>query len=212
MRPASDKEHDKGHDGHDVPQRRKAKPRRTATVYDAVAGRVGLNGFLTADQLKSQSVKPSAPEEVLLRRVDAPDQIAYDYYNADERLRPDQRLPDSDLLKDLHAYVSDFYDLTNKSGDTFDFRSLDETALLAMGILLEEACKESLGEAGDMVFTEPQSWDQQLPDSIESRHQVEGSVRPKQVQELESSSEDDEAHMLERQPRKRRRRHRSPEV
>lgn len=32
---------------------------------------------------------------------------------------------------------------------------MDETALLACGILLEEAAKELLGENGDMVFTEP---------------------------------------------------------
>ena len=31
---------------------------------------------------------------------------------------------------------------------------MDETALLAMGILLEEAAKEILGESGDLVFVE----------------------------------------------------------
>ena len=31
---------------------------------------------------------------------------------------------------------------------------MDETALLAMGILLEEAAKEILGDAGDLVFVE----------------------------------------------------------
>ena len=47
-----------------------------------------------------------------------------------------QRLPDSDLSKALHAYVSDFYAAI---GDGVDFVSLDETALLALGILVEEA-------------------------------------------------------------------------
>jgi hypothetical protein len=32
---------------------------------------------------------------------------------------------------------------------------MDETALLAFGILLEEAGREALGKAGDLVFTEP---------------------------------------------------------
>lgn len=31
---------------------------------------------------------------------------------------------------------------------------MDETALLAMAILLEEVAKESLGETGDLVFVE----------------------------------------------------------
>jgi hypothetical protein len=31
---------------------------------------------------------------------------------------------------------------------------MDETALLALGILMEEVCRETLGETGDMVFTE----------------------------------------------------------
>lgn len=31
---------------------------------------------------------------------------------------------------------------------------MDETALIAMGILLEEAAKESLGETGDMALVE----------------------------------------------------------
>ncbi|KAI9885436.1 MAG: hypothetical protein M1823_002784 [Watsoniomyces obsoletus] len=32
--------------------------------------------------------------------------------------------------------------------------SLDETALLALGILLEESCLQALGRTGDLVFTE----------------------------------------------------------
>jgi hypothetical protein len=31
---------------------------------------------------------------------------------------------------------------------------MDETALLALGILLEESAREVLGESGDLVFTE----------------------------------------------------------
>jgi hypothetical protein len=31
---------------------------------------------------------------------------------------------------------------------------MDETALLALGILMEELCRETLGNTGDMVFTE----------------------------------------------------------
>jgi len=210
--PPLDEASDRDYDSHETTQQPEAKTRRIATLYDAVAGMVGLHGFLTNHQHKSKTVKPSAPEEVLLRRVNAPDQIPFEYYNADEELSRDQKLPDSDLLKDVHAYVSDFYELTNAPRDRYDFRSLDETALLAMGILLEEACKEPLGASGDMVFTEPQSWDQQLPQSLESQRQIEGVVVPKQIQEHESSSEDEETQMLERQPRKRqRRKYRGPD-
>lgn len=36
---------------------------------------------------------------------------------------------------------------------------MDETALLAMGILVEEAVRESLGETGDLTFTEEEDRD-----------------------------------------------------
>lgn len=82
------------------------------------------------------------------------------------------KLPDSDLLKAVHAYASDFYGAmrmaahgsrkhpgrrrVNSNGYTRgnDFGSLDETALLAFGVLLEESVAAALGETGDMVFVE----------------------------------------------------------
>ena len=58
-----------------------------------------------------------------------------------------QRLPDPELLKALHAYCSDFY-ARNGGGESFE--SLDETALLALGILMEEAADEAVRQsAGD---------------------------------------------------------------
>lgn len=212
--------------------------RRTATLYDAVAGRIGLNGFLKATQPKytststfppplNTSTTTLRPEEVLLRRVNAPDKIPYDYYDADLRLDPiTQRLPDSELLKEVHGYVSDYYETLNIAGSIdpeevaggpgVDFKSFDETALLAMGILLEEACKEALGENGDMVFSEPVRNDGGLPGSVRSRYQVIGRVVPEVVQEVEeepSSSDgdhddDDDSReaLLEERPRKRARR------
>lgn len=184
---------------------RHSKSRRTATLYDAIAGRVGLNGFLKDEQMRSSQVRVAAPEEVLLRRVNAPDQIPYDYYNADERLDASQKLPDSDLLKDVHAYVADYYELANVDGHKIDFKSFDETALIAMGILLEEACREALGENGDMVFTEPAVCDRQMPRDRLSLRQVIGSVVPKEVQEYHSSTDDD-VDQTESKPRKRQRR------
>ena len=64
-----------------------------------------------------------------------------------------QTLPESDLLSAVHTYTADFYGAMAKKGEVM-LRSMDETALLAVGILLEEAAEEILGETGDMVFVE----------------------------------------------------------
>lgn len=105
------------------------------------------------------------------------------------------QLPTSELLEALHAYTSDFYGALNYSasssrrkGDTmkekkgkkksrrddakstryhYDFGSMDETALLAFGILLEESVREALGEEGDMVFVEGEAQD--LDDGEDAR-------------------------------------------
>lgn len=105
-----------------------------------------------------------APADVLFRRKDAPDRYAeHDIYQAHERDLPQGGrgvLPTSDLLKAIHAYSSAFYGALDRkqpgprSGFTVDDRSMDETALLAFGILLEEAGREALGRRGDAVFTE----------------------------------------------------------
>ncbi|OAX83185.1 hypothetical protein ACJ72_02459 [Emergomyces africanus] len=143
---------------HDLPA--PLNQRRQATVYDAVAGRVSTSGF-RPQTLPHQNPPPSVssvpvtPEEVLFRRVNAP--VRYeetDFYFAHERLTSDQRLPDSDMLKALHTYASDFYANATLDQGHADYQSMDETALIALGILLEEAANESLGETGDMVFVE----------------------------------------------------------
>lgn len=95
------------------------------------------------------------PEEVLFRREGAP--IRYeedDFYWADRDLADNQKLPESDLLKAIHAYASDFYGRAVKGKGKVDFESLDETALLAVGILMEEMACEALGETGDLAFVE----------------------------------------------------------
>ena len=77
-----------------------------------------------------------------------------DFYFANESLPPDRPLPDSDLLKEIHTYSSDFYNHATMDRGRASWRTMDETALIALGILLEETAKESLGETGDMVFAE----------------------------------------------------------
>ncbi|KND89620.1 hypothetical protein TOPH_05712 [Tolypocladium ophioglossoides CBS 100239] len=151
--------------------------RRLATVFDAVAGRVlchrALRDEITGQkQHPTEQVRtikhptrhtPAAPDEVLFRRKDAPQRFAeHDVYGAHERDLPRGGrgvLPESDLLKAIHAYSSRFYGALDRSRPrldrhSVDERSMDETALLAFGILLEEAGREALGRRGDLVFTE----------------------------------------------------------
>ena len=112
-----------------------------------------------------------APEEVLFSRRRAPQRYAEkDVYFAHEDLPDDgggrcRVLPDSDVLKAVHGYASHFYEALGRrhhdegrargaAGPAVDERSMDGTALLAFGILLEEAARDALGKDGDLVFTE----------------------------------------------------------
>lgn len=108
---------------------------------------------------------PLAPEEVLFRRKGAPQRYEeHDIYFANQRDLPHGGrgvLPDSDLLKSVHSYASHYYAAQKRGGGggqtstaAVDERSMDESALLAFGILLEEAGQEVLGSRGDLVFTE----------------------------------------------------------
>ncbi|KAI9756513.1 MAG: hypothetical protein M1815_003384 [Lichina confinis] len=64
-------------------------------------------------------------------------------------------LPASDMLQAIHAYASDYYArATRARGRAGDWYSMDETALLALGVLLEEACLLSLGDTGDLALVE----------------------------------------------------------
>ncbi|OHW93849.1 membrane protein [Colletotrichum incanum] len=159
------------------------RSQRHANVYDAVAGRITFESKLDAtvrgEKPPNASPKPPklsrhpvnasalAPEEVLFRRKAAPERFAeFDVYMAHERNLLDAgrtSLPDSDLLKSIHSYASHFYSTLGgpKRNPSYqvgarniDERSMDESALLAFGILLEEAGKDVLGSKGDMVFTE----------------------------------------------------------
>ncbi|KAK4163638.1 hypothetical protein QBC43DRAFT_370626 [Cladorrhinum sp. PSN259] len=154
--------------------------RREYNLYDAVAGRITSNDPLysypsTHPRKSSSSPKPRrhsfsrqiprlAPEDVLFRRKNAPTRYAEnDIYWASEDLEGEGiKLPESELLVCLHSYVSRFYDALgakeNNRGQeekrVVDERSMDETALLAMGVLLEEAGREVLGKGGERVFVE----------------------------------------------------------
>lgn len=137
----------------------------------------------------------------------APTEGRADVYFADENLRPDQKLPDSELLKAVHAYASDQYSVQTGDRGEFDFCSLDETALIALGVLLEEAAAEVLGETGDMALVEPEGFDSFMPESRATQLQINGRVpltkTPPYVSE-ESSDESDNDVMRKRKRRRRR--------
>lgn len=150
---------------HSVFNRPKRKYRKT-TVYDAVAGRAFYRGIIskipviasTRDTASSSTVQVP-PEEILFRSRGAPQRYEEsDFYWANEKL-PLQgaELPDSDLLKAVHAYASMFY---GRRGGKADFRSLDETALLAVGVLLEERVNGLLGRSGEGVFVEGEAFNE----------------------------------------------------
>lgn len=144
---------------HSAFDRPKRKYRET-TVYDAVAGRACYRGLICKTPLiastrdtNSSSTTQVPPEEVLFRNRGAPQRYEEtDFYWANEKLpRQGAELPDSDLLKAVHAYASIFY---GRRGGKADFRSLDETALMAVGVLLEEWADGLLGRGGEGVFVE----------------------------------------------------------
>ncbi|GKT60079.1 membrane protein [Colletotrichum tofieldiae] len=183
------------------------RAQRHANVYDAVAGRITFESKLDATvrgekpsnagpkppKLSRHPVNASAlaPEEVLFRRKAAPERFAeFDVYMAHERNLLDAgrtSLPDSDLLKSIHSYASHFYSALGgpKRNPSYqvgarniDERSMDESALLAFGILLEEAGKDVLGSKGDMVFTEGMEISAKPDSNSESRTVVNPPSQP----------------------------------
>jgi hypothetical protein len=127
-----------------------------------LAGRVSSRGFLSQIPLASlhrdkasTSTVAVRPEEVLFRRQNAPTRYEeHDFYFAHENLPAHCSLPSSELLHAIHAYASDYYQHATTNGGIDDYRTMDETALISMGILLEEMANESLGETGDLVLVE----------------------------------------------------------
>ena len=135
--------------------------RLVCTATHITQGKISSVGFIpkqptiaSTRDTPSTSTLPVAPENVLFRSKKAPTRYAeFDIYFANA-LESRTNLPDSDLLKALHTYTSDFYSSTTQDGGVNDWRSLDATALLALGILMEEVCTTALGETGDLTFTE----------------------------------------------------------
>ncbi|KAA8648883.1 hypothetical protein EYZ11_006421 [Aspergillus tanneri] len=196
----------------DKPVTRRQK--RQATVYDAVAGRVNAHGFIPSAAYASKyrdtassSFQPVRPEEVLFRRKNAP--VRYeenDFYFAHESLPPNRPLPSSELLEAIHAYSAEFYDNATIDRGQIDYKSMDETALIAMGIMIEEMARESLGETGDLVLVEGE----EVPsddngDQLAPKIGRVGRKRANTQGSMLASSGDDLDSVVKRKPSKKRR-------
>lgn len=92
-------------------------------------------------------------------------------------------MPASDLLKALHAYAADFYGRTLGKDAEVSYGSLDGSALLALGVLMEEAIRGVLGETGDLAFVEGEKVE--VVDGHEEQDEL--------IQKTKPSSADDEA-------------------
>lgn len=75
-------------------------------------------------------------------------------------------------------------------GRTVDERSMDETALLAVGILLEEAGREALGKTGDMVFTEGKRKPRTKAQAQVAQGEGEGSQKGPAIERQTDDDED----------------------
>lgn len=101
------------------------------------------------------------------------------------------RLPDGDLCAAVHEFASLFYGAVGRESD---WRSMDETALLAVGVLLEETVSGLLGETGWTAFVEGERWEGEEDGTAtvkmtgKKRHSEENIERPESDAE---TAEDD---------------------
>lgn len=109
-------------------------------------------------------------------------------------------MPEADLLKALHTYASDFYEKTTGLQAGSSYESMDETALIALGILLEEMCKEKLGHTGDLAFVEGEE------DNYASERKETMASGEKEVEPAQDKGRHDQDEFVEDSQRRKRRR------
>ncbi|KAF9730750.1 hypothetical protein PMIN06_007146 [Paraphaeosphaeria minitans] len=169
-----------------------------ATVYDAVAGRVTQSGVYepTAAEQKRATLR-LRPDEVLFKQRRAPPRYEeVDYYFAHRKLPPSQTLPSGDLLGALHEYIAQLHNrnFSQDQKESGSWKSMDETALIAFGVLLEEATKATLGETGHLalVEAEPSQEDEAYVEKARAKGETDGEeegemfARPVRMQKEES--------------------------
>jgi hypothetical protein len=164
---------------------------------------------------------PAGPNDILFEDCTGADTLSRAEFEG--HVNPEQNLPaggqgvlpDSNLLQAIHTYTSKFYAYTGlgtpkddrkvyiKGVKMLNEESMDETALLAFGILLEEASREALGKTGDLVFTDGQGLSEK---EMEEDADSEDDAESKQVQD--QLVDDGTEATDERQPTKPRKRRR----
>jgi hypothetical protein len=153
------------------------------TFIDLSKGRV-TNVHFTKDPVDEDELfddpeierPPLHPEEILLSNAKAPQLIQDDpdpvYERWTRNLPPQLKLPDSDLLQAIHAYASDYYSVS--PGGDIAYGSMDGTALIAIGMLLEEMSAEALGETGHLALLESvREQEEQVPTLINGKRVTE---------------------------------------
>ena len=134
------------------------------------------------------------PGEALFRSSGAPTHyIESGIYDQEHTLTKDEILPAPDLLKAIHSYSADFYAKTADAQADLSYQSLDGSALLALGILLEESCNVMLGGTGDLALLEEKIADEVSKDSsqapnISSQTQDDESEPPAKKRKVGAST------------------------
>lgn len=120
------------------------KETRHATLYDALEARINKHhatGFLGTGKASQHSRGAATPTQALAARLNCSPSVI-----PTASAEQEAALPSSDLLDAIHGYTSLV---------TSCYKSMDETALLAMGILLEESVQDLIGEEGYLMLEEP---------------------------------------------------------
>lgn len=147
-----------------------------------IIGRVGPRGFHKKTPSASRNRDTAStgertlpPEEVLIRRPHyLNNKLKGEPYFAHERLPRQMKLPNSDMLTAIHAYAADFYKYGIERTKPV-YQSMDESALLAFGILAEELAKEGMGTTGyrclldDPEATDNEDLDNPIPAHLRTR-------------------------------------------
>lgn len=102
------------------------------------------------------STRAVRPSNDILSRLQGDDNLG-DWCN--EETLDDVPLPESEIIEAIQSYAGHFYANTTDSRRTEHFSSMNGSALIAMGVLLEELGSELLGETGDMVLVEREDSD-----------------------------------------------------
>ncbi|KTW30117.1 hypothetical protein T552_00595 [Pneumocystis carinii B80] len=116
--------------------------KRQANVYDAVSDKIFdphryTKPLNSSEYPRLKKQRPRGPDEHLK------------IVSAD----PEVQLPNSDLLRSLYQYISVY---CTKHQFSQLFESLDETALLAFGFLIEKTMETLLGEGENMFIEKKQ--------------------------------------------------------